>query len=107
MPQIVSKPKTPTKEVIPLKKRIYRKVPVNAFRPEPVLAADLGGRLVFAIDVAKVDMVAALATTKGEVVTIVSWKAPEENAAVLSILRCLPGQGARGRDCHGVHGDLR
>ena len=42
-----------------MKKRIYRRMPVNDFQPQSVSPADLGGKLVFAIDVAKVDMVAS------------------------------------------------
>ena len=44
-----------------MKKRIYRRMPVNDFQPQTVSHAELGGKLVFAIDVAKVDMVAAVA----------------------------------------------
>jgi len=76
-----------------MKKRIYRKIPVNQFRPDAVLDADLGGRLVVAIDVAKVNMVAALATTTAQVATIISWKAPYENAAVIEILRVFRTRG--------------
>jgi len=84
----MSKSQNPTKEVIPImKKRIYRRMPVNDFQPQSISAADLGGKLVFAIDVAKVDMVAALAGANGHVLHTISWKAPEENPRVLSILR--------------------
>jgi hypothetical protein len=38
-----------------MKKRIYRRMPVNDFQPQSISPADLGGKLVFAIDVAKVD----------------------------------------------------
>jgi hypothetical protein len=50
-----------------MKKRIYRRMPVNDFQPDSISHADLGGKLVFAIDVAKVDMVAALAAADGRV----------------------------------------
>jgi hypothetical protein len=70
-----------------MKKRIYRRMPVNDFQPQSISAADLGGKLVFAIDVAKVDMVAALASASGRVLHTICWKAPEENRTVLSILR--------------------
>ena len=55
--------KNPTKEVIPMKKRIYRRMPVNDFQPNSITHADLGGKLVFAIDVAKVDVVADVEVT--------------------------------------------
>jgi len=84
----MSKSQNPTKEVIPImKKRIYRRMPVNDFQPQSISAADVGGKLVFAIDVAKVDMVAALASASGSVLHTICWKAPEENPTVLSILR--------------------
>jgi len=69
-----------------LKKRIYRRMPVNDFQPDSISPADLGGKLVFAIDVAKVDMVAAFAGADGRVLHTICWKAPEQNPTVLSIL---------------------
>ena len=84
----MSKSQNPTKEVIPImRKRIYRRMPVNDFQPDSISPADLGGKLVFAIDVAKVDMVAALAAADGRVLHTICWKAPEQNPTVLSILR--------------------
>ena len=84
----MSKSENPTKEVIPImKKRIYRRMPVNDFQPQSISPADLGGKLVLAIDVAKVDMVAALAGADGRVLHTICWKAPEQNPTVLSILR--------------------
>ena len=44
-----------------MKKRIYRRMPVNDFQPESIPPAAVGGHLVFAVDIAKVDMVAAFA----------------------------------------------
>ena len=90
----MSKSQNPTKEVIPImKKRIYRRIPVNDFQPETVSHADLGGKLVFAIDVAKVDMVAAVAAADGRVLHTICWKAPDQNPAVLAILRGFRAQG--------------
>jgi transposase len=84
----MSKSQNPTKEVIPImKKRIYRRMPVNDFQPETISPADLGGKLVFAIDIAKVDMVAAVAASDGRVLQTICWKAPEQNSSVLAILR--------------------
>jgi transposase len=77
----------PTKEVIPMKKRIYRRMPVNDFQHDSISHADLGGKLVFAIDVAKVDMVAAIAAADGHVLQTICWKAPEQNPSVLAILQ--------------------
>jgi transposase len=90
----VSKSKNPTKEVIPImKKRIYRRMPVNDFQPDTVSTADLGGKLVFAVDIAKVDMVAAIAAADGRVLHTISWKAPEQNLTVLAILRGFRARG--------------
>src|ERR1017187_9247937 len=90
----MSKSQNPTKEVIPImKKRVYRRMPVNDFQPDTVSHADLGGKLIFAIDVAKVDMVAALAAADGRVLHTICWKAPEQNLAVLSILRSFRAAG--------------
>jgi transposase len=76
-----------------MKKRIYRRMPVNDFHAETISPAELGGKLVFAIDVAKVDMVAAMACADGRVLHTICWKAPAENPAVLSILRGLRAGG--------------
>ncbi len=90
----MSKSQNPTKGVIPImKKRIYRRMPVNDFQPESISPADLGGKLVFAIDVAKVDMVAALASADGRVLHTICWKAPEHPPTVLSILRGVRAAG--------------
>jgi len=70
-----------------MKKRIYRRMPVNDFQPQTIAHSDLGGELVFAIDVAKVDMVAAVAAADGHVLHTICWKAPEQNLTVLSVLR--------------------
>ncbi len=70
-----------------MKKRIYRRMPVNDFQPQSISPADLGGKLVFAIDIAKVDMVAAFAGADGRVLQTICWNAPGENPIVLSILR--------------------
>jgi transposase len=90
----MSQSNNPTKEVIPImKKRIYRRMPVNNFQPETVSLADLGGKLIFAIDVAKVDMVAAVAAADGHALHTICWKAPDQNPNVLSILRSFRAAG--------------
>src|SRR3954467_15864453 len=69
-----------------MKKRTYRKIAVNNVEVA-VLAAELGtGRVVFAVDVAKVDMVAAIVAGDGRVVRTVAWKNPTENGLVLELL---------------------
>jgi hypothetical protein len=64
-------------EVIPVKKRIYRKVPVKRVSAERVLSALEAEHVVFAIDVAKTDMVAASVPPRGGGDGGV--EAPEEN----------------------------
>jgi transposase len=81
------------KENIPMKKRIYRKMPVNQFQPSSISLDDVGARLVFAVDVAKVDMVAAIAGGDGRVLNTIAWKAPTENSAMLGILRAFRAAG--------------
>jgi hypothetical protein len=69
-----------------MKKRTYRKVAVKEV-DVAALVAELGvGRAVLAIDVAKVDMVAAIVAGDGRVVRTVCWKNPSENGLVLALL---------------------
>ena len=63
------------------------RMPVNDFQPQSISAAELGGRVIFAVDIAKVDMVAAFAAADGHVLQTICWKAPTENYTVLGILR--------------------
>jgi len=76
-----------------MKKRIYRRMPVNQFQPSSISLDEVGARLVFAVDVAKVDMVAAIAGDDGRVLNTIAWKAPSENAAVLGILQAFRAAG--------------
>ena len=48
-----------------MKKRSYRKISINQFQLDTVICLVPKGRLVFAVDVAKVDMVAAFADERG------------------------------------------
>src|SRR5215204_379061 len=76
-----------------MKKRTYRKIAVKEI-DVAALAAELGvGRMVFAIDVAKVDMVAAIVAGDGRVVRTVCWKNPSENRLVLALLAGLRRAG--------------
>ena len=53
----------------------------------PSTQQDVGARLVVAVDVAKVGMVAAIAADDGRVLNTIGWKAPRENTAFLELLR--------------------
>ena len=70
-----------------MKKRIYRRMPVNEFQSHSISLADLGGKLVFAIDIAKVDMVATLVAADKQVLATLRWKAPAGDPALIAILR--------------------
>lgn len=76
-----------------MKKRIYKRTPVNSFLPSSIDFGALEGQLVFAIDVAKVDMVAAIATGSGQVLSTISWKAPMQNAKVIELLKGFKAAG--------------
>jgi transposase len=76
-----------------MKKRTYRKIAVKDV-DVAALASELGGgRAVFAIDVAKVDMVAAIVAGEGRVVRTICWKNPGENGLVLELLAALGRAG--------------
>ena len=92
-----------------MKKRIYKQIPVNAFLPSSIVIGALGGQLVFAIDVAKVDMVAAIATGSGQVLSTISWKAPMQNAKVIEILAGFKALGLNVQtvlESTGTYGDV-
>jgi len=76
-----------------MKKRTYRKIAVKEVDVESLIAELGSGRVVFAIDVAKVDMVAAVVAGDGRVVRTVAWKNPTENGLVLELLAGLVRAG--------------
>jgi len=92
-----------------MKKRTYRKMDVKEV-DVAALAAEVGsGRVVFAIDVAKVDMVAALVAGDGRVVRTVCWKNPSENGLVLALLGGLRRAGLSVEavmESSGTYGDV-
>jgi transposase len=80
-----------------MKKRTYRKVSIKSISSEQVLRLLGGGqRLVLAVDVAKVDMVAALVNPQGQlgaqVLLTLSWKHPTEQPLLTGLLRALQEQ---------------
>jgi transposase len=92
-----------------MKKRTYRKVAVKDIDVD-ALASELdGGRVVFAIDVAKVDMVAAIVAGEGRVIRTVCWKNPSENGLVLELLGALARGGLSVEavmESSGTYGDV-
>lgn len=92
-----------------MKKRIYRKISINKIQLEAVMNLLPKGKLVFAIDVAKVDMVAALADGQGQVVAFIAWKNPVENPKVLALLGQLRAHGYEPEavmESSGTYGDV-
>jgi transposase len=92
-----------------MKKRSYRKISINQFQPETVMKLIPKGRLVFAIDVAKVDMVAAFADERGQAVAFITWKNPSENGQVLAALAQVRGEGYQVEavmESSGTYGDV-
>jgi hypothetical protein len=83
-----------------MKKRSYRRISLKSVSVENVMEK-LGGhrRLVFAVDVAKTDMVAALADPAAEperrVLMPLSWKHPEEHPALRALLEGLLKAGVQ------------
>lgn len=73
-------------EVIPMKKRAYRRTRINEFSTNAVTDGRQPGRLLLAIDVAKRDMVAAVTTDSGEVIKTVAWTHPAETPVLLQKL---------------------
>jgi transposase len=76
-----------------MKKRTYRKIAVKDVVVERLIGELGAGRVVFAIDVAKVDMVASVVGEDGRVATTIAWKNPVENGLVLDLLTALKGAG--------------
>lgn len=69
-----------------MKRRAYRRTAINQFEPQMVREKTTGTRLVLAIDVAKEDMVAALATETSEVLVTLAWKHLDESPTLLAKL---------------------
>ena len=92
-----------------MKKRTYRRRPVNEFDLSRIQPDAFGPRVVFAIDVAKVDMVAAIADDRGQVLDTVDWKAPSQNVVVIDLLRRLRDRGFSVEavmEASGTYGDV-
>ena len=92
-----------------MKKRTYRRTPVNEFELSRLQPETFGPRVVFAIDIAKVDMVAAIADGRGQVFDTVGWKAPSQNATVIDLLRRLRDRGFTVEavmEASGTYGDV-
>lgn len=66
-----------------MKRRAYRRTAINQFEPKMIRDRTTGNRLVLAIDVAKEDMVAALATEHAEVLMTLAWKHLNDSPTLL------------------------
>jgi transposase len=75
-----------------------------------MLASSLSdGVLVFAVDVAKTNMVASFVTTDGRVLVNIAWKNPHENPLVLALIAELVSAGVRVEavmESSGTYGDV-
>jgi transposase len=92
-----------------MKKRTYRKIAVKEVDIESLIAELGGGRVVFAVDVAKIDMVAAVVASDGRVVRTICWKNPSENRLVLELLAQLGRAGLiveAAMESSGTYGDV-
>jgi transposase len=69
-----------------MKKRAYRRTAIKDFDTSSVSERTESKQLVLAVDVAKVDMVAALTTCSGEVLTTLAWKHPAQTGELLAKL---------------------
>jgi transposase len=82
-------------EVIPMKKRMYRKVSVKEVGVESLLQKLSEPVVVVALDVAKHEMVAAFATAQTGVALTVGFHHPEESRTWLALLAALSQAGKR------------
>jgi len=92
-----------------VKKRIYRKTPVKHVSSAKLISQLGNGRAVFAIDVAKTDMVAAFVGLHREVVQTIAWKHPDESPLLLGLLRELTEAGVAleaAMESSGSYGDI-
>jgi transposase len=92
-----------------MKKRTYRKIPIKQFQAEFVTEAVPPGRLIFAVDVAKTDMVAAFGNERGEALRFVSWKNPDDGARLMALLGSLKTKGYQLEavmESSGTYGDV-
>lgn len=68
-----------------MKKRIYRAVQVNDVDVGALIEGLEGGQAVVGVDVAKQDMVAALANGQGAIATTVRWRHPAQTPAFVAL----------------------
>ena len=69
-----------------MKKQPYRIVKLVELKVEELARRIEGQRVVVSLDVAKVDMVAAIVAESKEVLATVGWKAPLENGTFVALL---------------------
>ncbi len=89
-----------------MKKRNYRAQKVNEIRWEAMADRVKERRVVWAIDVAKVEQYGVLMDSEREVMVTVKWSHPAETPALLERLRDLPGESLTAvMESTGVYGD--
>lgn len=72
-----------------MKKRIYQAVAINKVNIERLRKFTIGKRIVFAVDVAKIDFYGAFFTQEKEVLQTIKWKSPSQVKDMLELLRSL------------------
>ncbi len=91
-----------------MKKRSYRMIPIQNLDVSRLVADAAGERVVFAVDVAKVDMVGTFAT-RDLVLTTVRWKNTEENPHAIEAVLALRAAGLEvdvAMEPSGTYGDV-
>ena len=76
-----------------MRKRIYRTISVKDLDVQRLIESVSGQRVIIAVDVAKQDMVAAIADDDAQVHCTVRWKSPTENDDLVEVATALQRGG--------------
>jgi transposase len=89
-----------------MKKKLYRASQINQVNFEAVAAKVTGEKVVFGVDVAKVDFFGALMKADREVVSILKWKQLPDTEALMKFLKALPVSSLEvAAESSGTYGD--
>ena len=89
-----------------MKKRVYRAETIKQVNIEKLSKLVEGERIVFGIDVAKVDFFGVLMNDEREVLKTIKWKSPVDSQELLSLLKKLPtSQLETAMEPSGTYGD--
>jgi transposase len=76
-----------------MKKRIYRKIPIKDVQADSIIVQLTDSVVVIAIDIAKHDMVAALAGSQCGIVATIAWTHPTQSPQWLALIKALQAAG--------------